>query len=76
MKTAHNIIMTLCVIAVVIGLCGSENPDGSVNPIGVCCLIGGILTGEAARRIAKRISRQEQLKSTSTWKITQQSSPS
>ena len=34
MKTAHNIIMTLCVIAVVIGLCGSENPDGSVNPIG------------------------------------------
>lgn len=76
MKTALNIIMTLCVIAVVIGLCGSENPDGSVNPIGVCCLIGGILTGEAARCIAKRISRQEQLKSTSTWKITQQSSHS
>ncbi len=61
MKTALNIIMTLCVIAVGIGLCGSENPDGSVNPIGVCCLIGGILTGEAARSIAKRISRQEQL---------------
>lgn len=57
MKTALNIIMTLCVIAVVIGLCGSENPDGSVNPIGVCCLIGGMLTGEASRSIAKRISQ-------------------